>query len=127
MARKKKGQSKIIAELKKQLLIQAERLGIRDRYTPLWFVEQKILALGKILAEFYAERANLEYELNILGSDKKDILIKLEKLHAYIRKAETLRERYINKFEKIIDKDYKLSEYQQKLRKLEKAEVKAFA
>ncbi|MBU1027169.1 MAG: hypothetical protein KKA31_05500 [Candidatus Margulisbacteria bacterium] len=127
MGKKAKGHNKIIGELRNQLLIQAERLGIKDRYTPLWFTEEKALALSKILAEFYAERSNLEYELNLLGSDKKDILIKLEKLHGYIRKAESLKERYLDKFEKIIDKNYKLSEYRQKLRCLEKTEVKAVA
>ena len=127
MARKKKGPNKVINELRNQLLIQAERLGIKDTYTPLWFAEQKVHSLGQILAEFYAERSNLEYELNILGSDKKDILIKLEKLHGYIRKAEALKERTVEKVEKMIDKNFNLSDYKKKLAYLQKAEVKAFA
>ncbi|MFC1540500.1 hypothetical protein ACFL4J_00515 [Candidatus Margulisiibacteriota bacterium] len=128
MAKKKKNaQKKIIGELKEQLLVQAEALGIRERYTPLWFVEQKLLALKKILAEFYAERSNLEYELNMLGTDKKEILIKLEKLHAYIRKAETLLAKYSDKLLDMIDENHDLSENRKKLSCLNRTDVRAFA
>jgi hypothetical protein len=127
MRKKKRTQKKIVEELRKQLLIQAERLGIRDRFTPVWFLEQRVLALSQILSEFYAERANLEYELNMIGSDKKDLIIKLEKLHSFIRTAETAREKYIKRFEKTIDKEFKLSEFGQKLAYLKKTEVKAVA
>ncbi|MFC1570925.1 hypothetical protein ACFL31_00070 [Candidatus Margulisiibacteriota bacterium] len=124
--RKKSGHKKLIGELRKQLLIQAERLDIRHRYTPLWFSEQRMLAFGKILSEFYAERANLEYQLNLLSTDKKEVLRKLEKLHLYIRRAEGLREREMKKFERTIDKNFSLSDYREKLRHLTEAEIKAF-
>ncbi len=104
MRKKKNTQKKLINELKNQLLIQAERLGIRDRYTPIVMEEMELEAVRKILTEFYMERANLEYELNMLGSNKKEILIKLERLHAYIRKAEGLRDRHLKNFEKLLEK-----------------------
>ena len=127
MPKKKGGTNKVITELRDRLLIQAERLGTREKYNPLWFLEQKVLSLSKILAEFYAERSNLEYELNILGTDKKDILVKLEKLYAYIRKAEKLKEKYTGKFEVMIDKDFELSANRKALSQLQKADVKAYA
>jgi len=127
MSRKSKAQNKVVDELKKQLLIQAERLGIRNEYTPAWFVEQKVLAFGKVLSELYAERSNLEYEMNMLGSDKKDLLIKLERLHLFIRKAESLREKYTGQFDQLIDKGYKITENTQKLEYLHKTEVKSLA
>src|SRR3989339_170699 len=127
MRKKSKAQNKVVNELKNQLMIQAERLGIKDDYTPAWFIEQKTLAFGKILSELYAERANLEYEMNMLGSDKRDLLIKLERLHSYIRKAESLRERYTDDLTRLIDKGYKITENGRKLSFLEKTEVKSMA
>ena len=105
MSKKKTAQKKAINELKNQLFIQAERLGIRDRYTPVIMEEIKLDSLRRILTEFYMERSNLEYELNMLGSNKKEILIKLERLNAYIRKAEGLRERHSKKVEELIEKE----------------------
>lgn len=124
---KKKAETKLIEEMRNQLLIQAERLGIRDRYTPQWFAQERILAAGKVLSELYAERSNLEYELNLLGTDKKDLLIKLERLGIYIKKAEGLREKYQKEHDRIIDKDFKLSENRDKLARLSRTDVKAMA
>lgn len=104
MRKKKNAQKKLINELKNQLLIQAERLGVRDRYTPVVLEEMKIDALRRILAELYMERSNLLYELNMLGSKKKEILIKLERLNAYIRKGEGIREKHLANFERLIEK-----------------------
>lgn len=104
MRKKKSAEKKLINELKNQLLIQAERLGTKDRYNPLNLEEMKVEAAKKILTEFYMERANLEYELNILGSPKKEILIKLERLNSYVRKAEGLRERHLAAFSKLLEK-----------------------
>ena len=104
MSKKKNSQKKLINELKNQLFIQAEKLGVRDRYTPGAMEEMKIDAIRKILTEFYMERSNLEYELNVLGSNKKDVLIKLERLNFYIRKAEGLRDRHAKSFEALLDK-----------------------
>lgn len=104
MSKKQSSQKKLINELKNQLLIQAERLGIREQYTPAVMEEMKIDSIRKILTEFYMERANLEYELNMLGSNKKEILIKLERLNSYIRKAESLREKHYVSFGKLLEK-----------------------
>jgi hypothetical protein len=105
MSRKqKKSQKKIINELKKQLMIQAERLGIRDDYGPLSMEELKIESVGKIMSDLYMEKSNLEYELNIIGSNKKEIQIKLERLNRYIRKAVSVHERHHGKFEELIEK-----------------------
>ncbi|MBU0630687.1 MAG: hypothetical protein KKC80_07220 [Candidatus Margulisbacteria bacterium] len=125
MSRKGKAQKKVVDELKNQLMIQAERLGIKAEYTPAWFLEQETLAYGQVLSELYAERSNLEYEMNMLGSDKKDLLIKLERLHSYIRKAEGLREKTAKDFERLIDKGYKITENGRKLSFLDKTEVKS--
>jgi hypothetical protein len=104
MKRKKKAQNKLITELKNQILIQAELLGVRDRFTPVFLAELKVDAARKILSEFYTERSNLEYELNMLGSQKKDVLIKLERLNAYIIKAEALTARHARQIEDLIEK-----------------------
>lgn len=104
MSKKKNGQKKLINELKNQLLIQAERLGVKEKYTPIVMAEMKIDAVRRILGEFYSERANLEYELNMLGSKKKEILIKLERLNSYVRKAESLGRRHNEAIEKLVEK-----------------------
>lgn len=105
MNKRKNTQKRLINELKNQLLIQAERLGVRDRYTPLVMEEMKLDSIRRILTEFYMERSNLEYELNILGSNKKEILIKLERLNAYLRKAEGMRDKHLKVFNKLIEKE----------------------
>lgn len=104
MKKRKKAQNKLINELKNQILIQAELLGVRDRFTPVYLEELKVDAARKILSEFYTERANLEYELNMLGSQKKDVLIKLERLNAYIIKAEGLSARHSRQIESLLEK-----------------------
>ena len=124
---KKKAETKIIEEMRNQLLIQADRLGIKGQYSPQWFAEQRILASGKVLSELYAERSNLEYEMNMLGTDKKELLIKLERLNVYIKKAEALRGRYQGEHDKVIDKDFKLTENRSKLAYLTRTEIKATA
>lgn len=101
--KKKNAQKKLINELKNQLFIQAERLGIKEDYNPLAMEELKLDSVGKILTEFYMERSNLEYELNIIGSKKRELLIKLERLHAYVRKAQGLHEKHVKKFEDLIE------------------------
>lgn len=104
MSKKKSAQKKLVNELKNQLLVQAERLEIREYYSPVTMEELKIDSVRKILTEFYMERANLQYEMNSYGTNKKEVLIKLERLNAYIRKAEGLRERGLKNFEKLLDK-----------------------
>ncbi len=122
---KKKAELKLIDEMRSQLLIQAERLGIRDQYSPQWFAEQRVLSAGRVLSELYAERSNLEYELNLLGTDKKELLIKLERLNVYIKKAEGLRDKYLGEHDKVIDKNFSLTENRDKLACLNRTAVKA--
>ena len=105
MSRKqKKTQKKVVNELKNQLMIQAERLGIRDDYNPLAMEELKLSAVKKILGDLYMEKSNLEYELNMADSDKKELLIKLERLNSYVRKANAVFGRHNKKFEELIEK-----------------------
>jgi hypothetical protein len=128
MIKKQIAQKKLINELKNQLLVQAERLGIRDDYAPIFMEELKLDSVGKILTEFYMERANLEYELNMLGSNKKEILIKLERLNVYIRKAQALHVRHLGKFEDIIEKGMgDLKRTKRAIKKMQPAKVQAAA
>src|SRR3989338_8009790 len=125
MSKKKSAQKKLVNELKNQLLVQAERLGIREDYSPVALEELKIDSARKILTEFYMERANLQYEMNSYGTNKKEILIKLERLNAYIRKAECLRERGLKNFEKLLDKGLgKKDKALKAVRKLKPASVR---
>lgn len=128
MSKKKNSQKKLINELKNQLLIQAERLGIKEDYSPIFMEELKLDSVKKILTEFYMERSNLEYEMQLSGSAKKEILIKLEKLNAYIRKATGLQAKHLGLFEKIIDAGSGDKELTQRaVKKLEPAKVRASA
>jgi len=104
MNKRKNAQKKLINELKKQLLVQAERLGVRDLYTPLALEEMRLDALRKILTEFYLERSNLEYELNMIGSNKKELLIKLERLNVFILRAQVLLQQKLEFCQKLLDK-----------------------
>lgn len=105
MNKKKTAQKKLVSELRNQLFIHAERLGVREQYNPVVMEELSQDAVKKILTEFYMERANIEYELSMITSDKKENLIKLERLGVYIRKAEVLLERHNKKIEQLIDKN----------------------
>lgn len=99
-----KAQMRIFRELETQLMTQAERLGIRDRYSPLRLKELEYDALKKHLIAFYQERANLEYEMQMLGTDKKETLIKLERLEVYIKRAERMGEMFESDIQKMIAK-----------------------
>lgn len=128
MSKKKNTQKKLVNELKNQLMIQAERLGINETYSPIYMEELKIDSVKKILTEFYMERSNLEYEMQMSGSPKKEILIKLERLNAYIRKAVGLQTRHLGDFEKLIDQGYDDRALTQKaVKKLATAKVRASA
>ncbi|MDD5382129.1 MAG: hypothetical protein PHH60_00515 [Candidatus Margulisbacteria bacterium] len=128
MNKKKNAQKRLVNELKNQLMIQAERLGIEDEYNPLCLEEMKLDSVKKIMTEFYMERSNLEYELNIMGSKKKEILIKLERLNSYIRKAVGLHAKHLSTFETLIEKatgDRKLT--QKAVSRINPVRVKAAA
>jgi len=88
MAKKNKGQQRVLGEIQKQLMLQAERWGRKDYYTPQRMEEMVLDQCYKIKGDFLGEKANLEYELQQVDSDKKESLIKLEKLVGYLKKAD---------------------------------------
>ena len=105
MARKsKKGQLRILNEIKDQLILQADRWGKKDSYTPLKLEEMVLEQSRKIKSEFLAEKANLEYEMNMLGTDKREVLIKIERLETYIRKADSVIEKHERNISRMLDK-----------------------
>jgi hypothetical protein len=103
-SKKLKAQMKIFKELETQLMVQAERLGVREDFDPFHMKELECDALNKHLIAFYQERANLEYEMQMLGTNKKEVLIKLERLGVYIRRAEKMAEQDQKEFRKMLDK-----------------------
>ncbi|MCU0641614.1 MAG: hypothetical protein MUC35_05945 [Candidatus Margulisbacteria bacterium] len=105
MSKKKRAQKKVITELKNQLLVQAERLGISHDYRPAVLSEMKLEAIDRITGDFYMEKSNLEYEMSIFGTNKKEILIKLERLNSYIRKAQALRAQHAAQLTKTLEKE----------------------
>ena len=128
MGKKKNSQKRVITELKNQLLIQAERLGIRDDYNPLAIEEMKLDSIRKILVDLYMERSNLEYELNMIGSNKKELLIKLERLNAYVLKGSSFLTRHVDKFEELIEKGQgDIEKTKRAVRKIKPVRVQAAA
>lgn len=95
---RKRARLKILNEVKNQLVLQAERWGKAGYYTPLKLEEMEEEQCGLILSDLLSERANLEYEIYLFDVDKKELLIKLEKLQGYLKRAE----RVIKKHEKSI-------------------------
>ena len=106
-AKKIKAQMRVFQEMESQLLMQADRVGVRDDFMPSRLKEMEYDSLKKHILSFYAERSNLEYEMQMFGVDKKEVLIKMEKLEVYIRRAERLRELYDKYFQKSSEKQNK--------------------
>lgn len=98
--KKGKAQKIILGEIKKQLILQAERWGRKNYYTPLKLEEIELEQCGRIKGELLSEKSNLEYELHVLGSDKGEVVAKVEKLGMYLKKAD----RVINAHKKLIEK-----------------------
>lgn len=107
MAKKnrKKGEQKIIKELLSQLVLQGERWGLKDYYTPLKLEEMRLDVCREIMGELLTEKSNLEYELHTVGTNKRDALIKIERLSSYIQKAKRSIEQHQNKITKILEKN----------------------
>jgi len=102
--KRKKAQLKILNEIRDQLVLQAERWGRTNYYTPLK-LEELVLEQGhKIKGDFLAERSNLEYEMNLLGTDKREVLIKIERLESYIKKADRTIESHERNISRLLDK-----------------------
>lgn len=108
--KRKKAQARLFNELRNQLMIQAEKLGKKDYYTPYRVTEIRGGSLRDILTELYIERANLEYEMQTPGSQKHEVLRKLEKLHRYIAKAERLQENNQNQIAKLVGRKVEIRE-----------------
>lgn len=96
--RQKKAQNKVLNEVRKQLVLQAERWGRKDYYTQEKIEEMVLEQCYVVKGELLAERANLEYELSSLDSNKKESLIKLERLQTYLSRAD----RVINQHKRVI-------------------------
>src|SRR3989338_5075229 len=89
MARKKgKKKNKLVGEILKQLIDESERWGQKDYYTPLKLEEIALEEAKKIRADLLSEKSNLEYEMNMLGTDKREVLLKTQKLGGYIARAD---------------------------------------
>lgn len=102
--KKKKAQMMILNEVKKQLLLQAERWGRVGYYTPLKFEEIELDACGRIKGDLLAERANLEYELQVLDSNKREIELKLQRLEGYLKRSSRVIKRHNKSINKMIEK-----------------------
>ena len=100
----KKAQAKILQEIKNQLVLQAERWGKKDHYTPLKLEDLELEQCRKIKGDLLAERSNLDYELHMLDTDKRELLIKLEKLEVYLKRADHVIGRHEKNMSKMIDK-----------------------
>lgn len=102
--KRKKAQLRVLGEIKNQLILQAERWGKKDYYTPFKLEEMELEQCSKIRGELLAEKANLEYELHLVGSDKKDVLIKIERITSYIKRADWAEGRHQRKISAMIEK-----------------------
>jgi hypothetical protein len=102
--KKKKAQIRILNEIRDQLVLQAERWGRTNYYTPLKLEELVLEQSHKIKGDFLAERSNLEYEMNLLGTDKREVLIKIERLESYIKKADRTIESHERNISRLLDK-----------------------
>lgn len=102
--KRKKAQMMILEEVKKQLLLQAERWGRSGLYTPQKLEEIEMEAVLRIKSDLLSERANLEYELQAIRTNKRDVDIKLSRLESYIKRADRIAKKHDKNIEKILDK-----------------------
>lgn len=99
-----KAQKIILEEIKKQLILQAERWGRKDYYTPLRLEETELLQCRKIVGELFTEKANLEYELHLLESNKSEVVQKIERLDLYLKRAAKVTSKHERSVSQIIQK-----------------------
>jgi len=62
-----KAQQKVIAEIRKQLIAQANNLGVNDYYTKEKMIDIQIEQCKKILGKFQEEKATIEYQVAYSG------------------------------------------------------------
>ena len=91
-------------EIMDQLLLQAERWGKGGFYTPLKLEEMQLEECRKIRGEFMVEKANLDYEMNMLGSNKKEVLIKIERLESYVKRLDREIELHEKSITRMLDR-----------------------
>ncbi|MFA4858614.1 MAG: hypothetical protein WC901_03055 [Candidatus Margulisiibacteriota bacterium] len=106
MAKKnsKKSEIKVVNELISQLILRAEAWGRKDYYTPLKLEEMQLEASQKLIGELLSEKANLEYELHAIGTNKRDALIKIERLNTYVLRAKYSMQKHIDKIKAMLGK-----------------------
>lgn len=85
--KRKSATKKLLGEIRDQLVLQAERWGRVGYYTPMKIEEMVLEQCRNVHLDLLQERANLDYELQMLESDSQDIKIKLERLESYLKKA----------------------------------------
>ena len=102
--KRKRSRLKILNEIRSQLVLQAERWGRKEYYTPLRLEEMELEQSRFINGDLLAEKSNLEYELHMLGSNKHDLLIKMERLSGYIKKASRVIEGHEKSIKRTLDK-----------------------
>jgi len=98
-----KGKLRLLNEIRDQLILQADRWGKKDHYTPLRMTEMELEQARNIKGEFMSEKANLEYEMNMLGTDKREVLIKIERLDSYVKRCDRIIEQYEKRIGKMLD------------------------
>jgi hypothetical protein len=91
---RKKEQTRLLNEIRDQLILQAKRWGREGYYTPVRLDEMTLEQCRKVQGDLLSEAANLGYELFLLESNKRDLLIKMERLEAYLKKAEKVIKKY---------------------------------
>ena len=107
MARKKgKKKNKLVGEILKQLIDESERWGQKDYYTPLKLEEIALEEAKKIRADLLSEKSNLEYEMNMLGTDKREVLLKTQKLGGYIARADKVIQEHEQKIQSMVNKNF---------------------
>lgn len=62
-------QQRVIGEIRKQLIAQANNLGLPDYYTRERVVQTQITQCQKILQKFQEEKLNLQYQLSYMGEN----------------------------------------------------------
>ena len=102
--KKKKAQMMVVNEVKKQLLLQAERWGRVGYYTPLKLEEIELEACSRIKGDLLAEKANLEYELQVIDSNKREIELKLQRLESYLNRSKRVIKRHNKNINKMLEK-----------------------
>jgi hypothetical protein len=103
-SKRKKAQQVLLNEVKKQLLLQAERWGRTGYYTPVKLEEIELDSCRRIKGDLLAERANLEYELEAIDSSRREIELKLSKLGVYIKRAERVARKHDKNIDKMLEK-----------------------